>query len=317
MRMLTHTQSCLISGDLHLTRFNDLPQRRTTTADNDHASYYHFLLVARVPRGRSQRTVVSFGRRFVGVVVSSRGVQLLTWFLYSSTDLEARGVDYDSDVFARSVEYGDELYERSSESDDVTLLARALVEALVARNDPPDYSRHDPENGKKPKYSQKDPNPPPKYRQKDPHKVHPEQQPKKKEGRRSVMWDDEALEVRNDPPAYSKNDPENGKKPKYTKKDPAPIPKYRQKDPHKVHPEQQPKKKEGRRSILWDDGALEARNDPPGYSKHDPENGKKPKYTQKDPAPIPKYRQKDPHKVHPEQQPKKKEGRSDEWWGVW
>lgn len=37
-------------------------------------------------------------------------------------------------------------------------------------SDPPRYSKHDPINGPKPSYSQKDPNPPPKYRQKDPHK---------------------------------------------------------------------------------------------------------------------------------------------------
>ncbi|EPT03122.1 hypothetical protein FOMPIDRAFT_116321 [Fomitopsis schrenkii] len=240
-----------------------------------------------------------------------------------STELEARGVDYDSSLFARGVEYSDELYERSSESEDVTLLARAVAEAIIARADPPDYSRHDPNNGKKPKYTVKDPAPIPKYRQKDPHKVHPEQQPKKKEGgsgRRSLIWDDDALEARADPPDYSRHDPNNGKKPKYTAKDPAPIPKYRQKDPHKVHPEQQPKKKEGgsgRRSVMWDD-ELEVRADPPDYSRHDPNNGKKPKYTVKDPAPIPKYRQKDPYKVHPEQQPKKKEGRrSDEWFAVW
>ena len=106
----------------------------------------------------------------------------------SSTSLEARGVDYDSDVFARAVEYGDSLYERSGESDDVALLARALAEAIIARADPPKYSKNDPDNGKKPKYAAKDPNPIPKYRQKDPHKVHPEQQPKKKEGRRSDEW---------------------------------------------------------------------------------------------------------------------------------
>ncbi|EPS95863.1 hypothetical protein FOMPIDRAFT_1053765, partial [Fomitopsis schrenkii] len=92
------------------------------------------------------------------------------------------------------------------------------------------------------------------------------------------------------------------------------------KDPHKTHPEQQPKKKEGgsgRRSVMWDVEDLEVRADPPDYSRHDPDNGKKPKYTQKDPNPPSKYRQKDPHKVHPEQQPKKKEGRSDEWWAIY
>ena len=42
--------------------------------------------------------------------------------------------------------------------------------ALFARNndDPPHYHKNDPINGKKPKYTVKDPNPPPKYRQKDP-----------------------------------------------------------------------------------------------------------------------------------------------------
>ena len=42
--------------------------------------------------------------------------------------------------------------------------------ALFARNndDPPHYHKNDPINGKKPKYTAKDPNPPPKYRQKDP-----------------------------------------------------------------------------------------------------------------------------------------------------
>ena len=222
--------------------------------------------------------------------------------------------------------------------DDVELLVRALEDLDVrslgddlwlearAGEDPPPYSKHDPQNGKKPDYSRKDPHPIPKYRQKDPHKVHPEQQPKG-----SKFWtnpprsldleereiEEAWLEARagEDPPPYSKHDPQNGKKPEYQRKDPHPIPKYRQKDPHKVHPEQQPKG-----SKFWtnpprsldleereiEEAWLEARagEDPPPYSKHDPQNGKKPEYQRKDPHPIPKYRQKDPHKVHPEQQPK-------------
>ncbi|KAH9924534.1 uncharacterized protein B0H18DRAFT_1011588 [Fomitopsis serialis] len=54
------------------------------------------------------------------------------------------------------------------------------VEEVMARSDPPHYHKNDPINGKKPKYSEKDPNPPPKYRQKDPHK--PNREPKPKPG---------------------------------------------------------------------------------------------------------------------------------------
>ena len=71
----------------------------------------------------------------LSIRVFVRGTLKLILFRRSSTDLEERGVDYDYDVFARGVEYGDELYERSSEEDDVTLLARALVDALAARTE--------------------------------------------------------------------------------------------------------------------------------------------------------------------------------------
>ena len=135
------------------------------------------------------------------------------------------------------------------------------------------------------------------------------------------------MPTHDNPPSYEKHDPQNGEKPEYQRKDPHPIPKYRQKDPHKVHPEQKPKGSKfwanPPRSLedvellvraledldvrsLTDDIWLEARthDDPPPYSKDDPQNGKKPEYQRKDPHPIPKYRQKDPHKVHPEQKPK-------------
>ncbi|TFY69294.1 hypothetical protein EVJ58_g496 [Rhodofomes roseus] len=182
--------------------------------------------------------------------------------------LEARAVEYDSDVFARGVDFGDELYERSAADDDMVLLARALVDALKTRDDPPGYHKHDPNNGKKPKYTSKDPAPIPKYRQKDPHKP---PQPKKPSGgggsssrRIRDLGDFDGLEARDDPPKYSKHDPNNGKKPKYTAKDPAPIPKYRQKDPHKPP---QPKKPRSDGSSSWsardfvDIDGLEARED--------------------------------------------------------
>ena len=54
--------------------------------------------------------------------------------------------------------------------------------------DPPQYSKHDPDNGKIPSYKRKDPHPPPKYRIHDPNKAHPEQQSKaSKQGRKREL----------------------------------------------------------------------------------------------------------------------------------
>ncbi|KZT64888.1 hypothetical protein DAEQUDRAFT_741006 [Daedalea quercina L-15889] len=157
----------------------------------------------------------------------------------------------------------------------------------------------------------------------------------------------EVLDARtnDDAPGYKKDDPINGKKPKYTVKDPAPIQKYRQKDPHPAggHPAQRPKPKPDPKHPrdlaevdgLWARADLEemwareleavmarTNDDAPGYKKDDPINGKKPKYTVKDPAPIQKYRQKDPHPAggHPAQRPKSKPDPkhprelADYWW---
>ncbi|KAI0733852.1 hypothetical protein C8Q72DRAFT_881038 [Fomitopsis betulina] len=115
------------------------------------------------------------------------------------------------------------------------------VEAgLLARADePPRYHRNDPNNGKKPPYTPKDPNPPPKYRQKDPNVPNRDRLERNggssrghgsSSGHRRDLSD---LYVRADePPRYHRNDPNNGKKPPYTPKDPNPPPKYRQKDPN-------------------------------------------------------------------------------------
>lgn len=259
----------------------------------------------------------------------------------SSDDLEVRAFnDEVADLVARSG------FDGASE-----ILARAVAEMLVARTneDPPNYKKDDPINGKKPKYTVKDPAPIPKYRQKDhnPPGGHASQRPKPKGGQKrgleavDGLWErefDDELWARanDDPPSYKKNDPNNGKKPKYTPKDPAPIPKYRQKDqnPSGGHPEQRPKPKGGQKrgleaidglwerefdDELWARAELEdmwarevedimarANDDPPAYKKDDPNNGKKPKYTPKDPAPIPKYRQKDhnPPGGHAAQRPK-------------
>ena len=217
--------------------------------------------------------------------------------------------------------------------------------ALFARNndDPPHYHKNDPINGKKPKYTAKDPNPPPKYRQKDPNVPNREKLERNGgssrghgNGRRDLS--DVYSRNNEDPPHYHKNDPINGKKPKYTAKDPNPPPKYRQKDPNVPNREKLERNGgssrghgNGRRELdvldelfarefdedlyarefedsLWAREDLEdlwareveevfARNneDPPHYHKNDPINGKKPKYTAKDPNPPPKYRQKDPN----------------------
>jgi len=238
--------------------------------------------------------------------------------------LEARA--YDAEVA--------DLIARSDFDEATSLLARAVEDVLSARTDPPRYHKNDPENGKKPKYSQKDPNPPPKYRQKDPHKPNREPKPKPGPSRRTRELgevEDFVLAARTDPPHYHKNDPNNGKKPKYSEKDPNPPPKYRQKDPYKPNREPKPKPGPSRRTRelaevddlwarevdedLWARDELEemwardvevvmARNrDPPRYHKDDPLKGPKPKYSVKDPNPPPKYREKDPY-------PKPKQGSS-------
>jgi len=170
--------------------------------------------------------------------------------------LEARA--YDAEVA--------DLIARSDFDEATSLLARAVADVLSARDDPPAYHRHDP--GRLPKYSAKDPNPPPKYRQKDPHKPNrqPKPRPRPSGSRRTrelaevddlwareeleEMWarDVEEVMARTDPPRYHKNDPENGKKPKYSEKDPNPPPKYRQKDPHKPNREPKPKPGPSRRT---------------------------------------------------------------------
>ena len=119
--------------------------------------------------------------------------------------------------------------------------------ALFARtggDNPPHYHKNDPINGKKPKYSEKDPNPPPKYRQKDPHKPNAQKLERNGgpsrshgNGRRDLESAIYARTGGDNPPHYHKNDPINGKKPKYSEKDPNPPPKYRQKDPHKQNRE--------------------------------------------------------------------------------
>ncbi|KAH9924533.1 uncharacterized protein B0H18DRAFT_425053 [Fomitopsis serialis] len=81
--------------------------------------------------------------------------------------LEARA--YDAEVA--------DLIARSDFDEATSLVARAVADVLSARSDPPRYHKNDPSNGKKPKYSEKDPNPPPKYRQKDPHKPNREPKP--------------------------------------------------------------------------------------------------------------------------------------------
>ncbi|TFY52677.1 hypothetical protein EVJ58_g9882 [Rhodofomes roseus] len=121
------------------------------------------------------------------------------------------------------------------------------------------------------------------------------------------VWHEARAPMPSEPPSYSKLDPINGAKPGYS-----------QKDPHK--PKQKPKgskfwqtpprsldeleELEAREpsSVRWWEARAPMPSDPPRYSKHDPINGPKTGYSQKDPAPIPKYRQKDPHK--PPQPPK-------------
>ncbi|TFY55854.1 hypothetical protein EVJ58_g7983 [Rhodofomes roseus] len=189
--------------------------------------------------------------------------------------LEVRGVEFDSADFLARADYDDELlarddekfFARSFDDDETTLLARAVLEALEARNDPPHYSKHDPTNGKKPKYSEKDPNPPPKYRQKDPHK--PDRQPKPKPGpsRPRDLAEVEEMWARDDPPPYSRHVPHNEKTPKYSAKDPNPPPKYRQKDPHKPNRQRKPRPGPSRPRDLAEVEDMWTRDDPPPYSK--------------------------------------------------
>ncbi|KAH9831222.1 uncharacterized protein C8Q71DRAFT_861955 [Rhodofomes roseus] len=270
-----------------------------------------------------------FGATFslLFAAVSVAPLALALPFGAEGTDaLEVRGVEFDSADFLARADYDDELlarddeefFARSFDDDETTLLARAVLEALEARNDPPHYSKHDPTNGKKPKYSEKDPNPPPKYRQKDPHK--PDRQPKPKPGpsRPRDLAEVEEMWARDDPPPYSRHVPHNEKTPKYSAKDPNPPPKYRQKDPHKPNRQRKPRPGPSRPRDLAEVEDMWTRDDPPPYSKHDPIHGKKPKYSEKDPNAPPKYRQKDPHK--PNRQPKPRPGPSrprelaDFWW---
>ncbi|TFY67426.1 hypothetical protein EVJ58_g1624 [Rhodofomes roseus] len=243
-----------------------------------------------------------------------------------------------------------DLVARSDFDEATSLLARAVADVLSARTDPPNYHKHDPNNGKKPKYSEKDPNGPPKYRQKDPHKKPQPPKPKPGPSRpRDLAALEDALFTRTDPPNYHKHDPNNGKKPKYSEKDPNGPPKYRQKDPHKKPQPPKPKPGPSRpRDLaevdgLWErefdeelwaredleemwareveDAGVFARTDPPNYHRHDPNNGKKPKYSEKDPNGPPKYRRRDLHKKpQPPQPPQPKRGASrprellDSWW---
>ncbi|KZT64893.1 hypothetical protein DAEQUDRAFT_576247 [Daedalea quercina L-15889] len=139
-----------------------------------------------------------------------------------SDDLEVRAFnDEVADLVARSG------FDGASE-----ILARAVAEMLVARTneDPPNYKKDDPINGKKPKYTVKDPAPIPKYRQKD------HNPPGGHASQRSREFDDELW-------ARAELEDMWAREPKYTPKDPAPIPKYRQKDhnPPGGHAAQRPK----------------------------------------------------------------------------
>ncbi|KZT71331.1 hypothetical protein DAEQUDRAFT_755836 [Daedalea quercina L-15889] len=119
-----------------------------------------------------------FGTTFSLLCAAAVAVPAALAMPFDADALESRAFDAEiADLVARS------------HFESVTsLVARAIVDMLEARanDDPPNYKKHDPNNGPKPKYSKVDPRPrpnvenPPKYRQKDPNPPggHPSQQKK-------------------------------------------------------------------------------------------------------------------------------------------
>ncbi|TFY56514.1 hypothetical protein EVJ58_g7593 [Rhodofomes roseus] len=230
----------------------------------------------------------------------------------STVGFEARGFDAEAA----------DLVARSNFDEATSLLARAVADVLSARTDRPGHQNPvKPKNDKKRMYEGKKPVPIPKTSlPKFKPKGTPDQsaQPKQGSSRPRALeevdglwqreFDDELWARTEPPPHYQKHDPINGKKPKYIPK----VVKYRQNDESLRTPSDRDRRVGGAQQRpaaqsqgqsrprdleevdgLWQrefDDELWARTEPPPhYQKHDPLNGKKPKYIPK----VAKYRQND------------------------